>query len=160
RVKVEIEDASDAFDAIALRGDGARATATSAIGGITDVVVFDATWAADEEAVDIVGRSAAIAETRAALQRDGVAARGADDYDDARIRAGVPRIGVDIDDSTIPQEAFLDERAVSFTKGCFVGQELVCRIDTRGHVNRYLRRVHTEGATPPVGAEVVAGDKV
>ena len=47
---------------------------------------------------------------------------------------------VDIDETTIPQEAFLELDAVSFTKGCFLGQELVCRIDSRGHVNRFLRR--------------------
>jgi folate-binding Fe-S cluster repair protein YgfZ len=46
---------------------------------------------------------------------------------------------------------------VSFTKGCFLGQELVCRIDTRGHVNRYLRRLRMGGErTPDRGAEVVA----
>ena len=49
----------------------------------------------------------------------------------------------DVDASTIPQEAVLEVDAVSFTKGCFLGQELVCRIDTRGHVNRFLR------ASPP-----------
>ena len=50
---------------------------------------------------------------------------------------------------------------MSFTKGCFVGQELVCRIDTRGHVNRYLRRVHGDSdASLPVGAELVIDDRV
>jgi len=77
-------------------------------------------------------------------------------FDAFRIEAGVPRLGVDVDDSTIPQEAFLDRDAVSFTKGCFVGQELVCRIDTRGHVNRYLRGVRIDDPTPPPpGARVV-----
>jgi len=80
----------------------------------------------------------------------------------ARIGAGVPRLGVDLDDSVIPQEAFLEVDAVSFTKGCFVGQELVCRIDSRGHVNRFLRHVVPEdpSTTLPVGAEVVVADKV
>jgi folate-binding protein YgfZ len=79
-----------------------------------------------------------------------------------RIAAGIPRLGADLDDSVIPQEAFLDRSAVSFTKGCFVGQELVCRIDTRGHVNRYLRRLvpADPAAVLPVGADVVAGEKV
>jgi folate-binding Fe-S cluster repair protein YgfZ len=49
---------------------------------------------------------------------------------------------------------------VSFTKGCFVGQELVCRIDTRGHVNRQLRGLVLDGADlPVVGAEVFVGEK-
>jgi folate-binding protein YgfZ len=160
KIRVKVDIASVAFDAIALRGEGSRATAAGAVEGLSDVVVFDAAWAAGEDAVDIVGSRDAIDAVRASLHRVGIAVGGADEYEAARIRAGVPRLGVDIDDTTIPQEAFLDERAVSFTKGCFVGQELVCRIDTRGHVNRFLRRVHTEGATPPVGAEVVAGEKV
>ena len=78
-----------------------------------------------------------------------------------RIEQGIPVQPNDLDESTIPQEAFLDEDAVSFTKGCFIGQELVCRIDSRGHVNRFLRRFsNVEGDWPPVGAEVVVGDKV
>lgn len=56
-----------------------------------------------------------------------------------RIEQGEPRLGVDIDESTIVQEAFLVDGAVDFTKGCYLGQELVARIDSRGHVNKYLR---------------------
>jgi tRNA-modifying protein YgfZ len=79
-----------------------------------------------------------------------------------RIAAGVPRLGADLDDSVIPQEAFLERDAVSFTKGCFVGQELVCRIDARGHVNRFLRHVVADApdALLPVGADVVVEGKV
>ena len=80
----------------------------------------------------------------------------------ARIAAGVPRMGADLDDSVIPQEAFLELDAVSFTKGCFIGQELVCRIDSRGHVNRFLRHVVPEdsGVILPVGAQILVGEKV
>ncbi len=78
-----------------------------------------------------------------------------------RIEQGIPVQPVDVDETTIPQEAFLEQDAVSFTKGCFLGQELVCRIDTRGHVNRFLRRfTEIEGDWPVPGAEVVSGDKV
>jgi folate-binding protein YgfZ len=74
-----------------------------------------------------------------------------------RIAAGRPGLGTELDDTVIPQEAFLEHDAVSFTKGCFVGQELVCRIDTRGHVNRYLRHVVPEDAAAVLapGATVV-----
>ena len=80
----------------------------------------------------------------------------------ARIAAGVPRMGADLDDSVIPQEAFLELDAVSFTKGCFIGQELVCRIDSRGHVNRFLRQVipADSDVTLPVGAPITVGEKV
>ena len=56
-----------------------------------------------------------------------------------RIESGRPRLGLDMDESTIPQEAGLNERAVSFTKGCYVGQETVARLYYRGKPNRHLR---------------------
>jgi folate-binding protein YgfZ len=56
-----------------------------------------------------------------------------------RVERGRPRFGVDLDDTVIPQEAGLNERAVSFTKGCYVGQETVARLHYRGRPNRHLR---------------------
>jgi len=56
-----------------------------------------------------------------------------------RIEAGVPRFGLDMDGDTIPQEAGINERAVSFTKGCYVGQETVARLYYKGKPNRHLR---------------------
>ena len=77
--------------------------------------------------------------------------------DAVRVEAGEPLMGVDVDGSTIPQESGLVDDSVSFTKGCFVGQELVARIDSRGHVNRRLVGVVVgENLVPPVGAEVVS----
>ena len=84
-----------------------------------------------------------------------------DAYEAWRIEQAIPVQPADVDDTTIPQEAFLEQDAVSFTKGCFIGQELVCRIDSRGHVNRFLRLVSgIEGDWPPVGAEIVVDGKV
>lgn len=61
-------------------------------------------------------------------------------WDIVRVEAGVPEWGIDIDDTTIPQEANFDELgAISYTKGCYTGQETVARIHFRGHVNRHLR---------------------
>ena len=78
-----------------------------------------------------------------------------------RIESGEPRMGVDIDKKTIPQESGLVPDSVSFTKGCYLGQELVARIDTRGRVNRHLRGVRLHDAViPPVGAEVHFGEVV
>ena len=57
-----------------------------------------------------------------------------------RIERGRPRYGIDLDDSVIPQEAGLNERAVSFTKGCYVGQETVARLYYRGKPNRAAAR--------------------
>ncbi|HSM01886.1 MAG TPA: glycine cleavage T C-terminal barrel domain-containing protein [Acidimicrobiia bacterium] len=75
-----------------------------------------------------------------------------------RIEAGEPVMGIDVDESTIPQETGLVPEAVSFTKGCYLGQELVARIDSRGRVNRHLRGiVLRDTVLPPPGAEVVSG---
>lgn len=77
--------------------------------------------------------------------------------DTVRVEAGEPVMGVDVDESTIPQETGLVPDAVSFTKGCYVGQELVARIDSRGRVNRRLMGIRvSENVVPPVGAEIVA----
>jgi tRNA-modifying protein YgfZ len=82
-----------------------------------------------------------------------------DTYEVVRIEAGVPVMGHELTERTIPAEAGQDviDRAVSFTKGCFTGQELVARIDSRGgHVARHLRGlVVGAGELPPVGAPVV-----
>jgi folate-binding protein YgfZ len=63
----------------------------------------------------------------------------ADELEVLRIRAGTPRFGHEIDDRVLPAEAGLVERAVSFTKGCFPGQEPIARLHYRGHANRGLR---------------------
>ncbi|MEA2703026.1 MAG: tRNA-modifying protein YgfZ [Actinomycetota bacterium] len=71
-------------------------------------------------------------------------------YEVVRIEAGVPVMGRELNESTIPQEAGIVDRSVSFTKGCYTGQELVARIDSRGgNVPRRLRGVVLTGDTPP-----------
>lgn len=76
-----------------------------------------------------------------------------------RVEHGRPRYGVDLDDSVIPQEAGLNERAVSFTKGCYVGQETVARLYYRGKPNRHLRGLQLSEPTAP-GAELRLGERV
>ena len=74
-----------------------------------------------------------------------------------RVEAGEPIMGADLSESTIPQESGLVDATVSFTKGCYLGQELVARIDSRGHVNRRLVGVVVgENILPPEGASLVA----
>ena len=64
-----------------------------------------------------------------------------------------------MDERTIPQETGLEEVAVSFTKGCYLGQELVARIDSRGHVNRLLRILEFYGEPPAPGSPVIGADR-
>ena len=76
-------------------------------------------------------------------------------WDIARVEAGRPEFGVDMDDTTIPQEANLDALdAVSYTKGCYTGQEVVARVHFRGHVNRTLRGLKLTGALPSANASL------
>jgi folate-binding protein YgfZ len=81
-----------------------------------------------------------------------------------RIRSGVPAMGAELTEHTIPAEVgqwFIDA-SVSFTKGCYTGQELVARVDSRGsNTPRHLRVLNVDDeVTVPVGAEVVSGDAV
>ena len=72
----------------------------------------------------------------------------ADELERARIEAGVPAWGKELDDSILPAEAGLDETHISFTKGCYPGQEPIARLRHRGHANRRLRVLEVEAASP------------
>ncbi len=77
----------------------------------------------------------------------------------ARIESGRPRLGYDMDAETMPQEAGINERAVSFSKGCYVGQETVARLHYRGKPNRHLRGLRL---SQPVerGTDILLGERV
>ena len=152
RVKVEIAVADEPWGMVAVRGDSVAAPTALA----PKCQVLPVAWPTGN-GLDVIGPRADLAALE--IASDGL---DADAYDRSRIEAGVPRLGVDLDDSTIPQEAWLDRDAVSFTKGCYLGQELVARIDSRGHVNRVLRWVRPSDATTSLArdAEVEVDGKV
>lgn len=152
RVKVDIDDRSAEFGALTLRGPHSDAVAIDAP---ESSHVFRIDWPT-LPGRELIGPGAALDSAAiGGVVRPAVAAADEPALDVVRIEARVPRQPDDIDERTIAQEAFLDETAVSFTKGCFVGQELVCRIDTRGHINRTLRRVRGK-APMTVGSDVTA----
>jgi tRNA-modifying protein YgfZ len=157
RVKVDIEDRSANVAAIALRGPDAIEIQAKAFHATELIASIQNDWAA-APGFEFVGEPAAIDALAAKFADAGAVPIDRADYEMRRVEAGVPRQGYDIDESTIAQEAFLERDAVSFTKGCFLGQELVCRIDTRGHVNRLLRRLRSD-APIERGASVVVDDK-
>lgn len=102
------------------------------------------------------------AEDTEALER-ALKDRGAQPISEAvaecvRVEDGRPRYGLDLDDTVIPQEAGLNERAVSFTKGCYVGQETVARLHYRGKPNRQLRGLRLD-APVPSGAQITWGER-
>ncbi len=89
--------------------------------------------------VDLLCDAADTDALLSALEDAGAPAVAAPAVESLRVEHGRPRYGIDLDDSVIPQEAGLNERAVSFTKGCYVGQETVARLFYRGKPNRQLR---------------------
>lgn len=99
---------------------------------------------------------AAVPSVLQALQSVGARVCGQESVEMARIEAGHPFYGRDIHDRTLPQEVARDALAISFVKGCYIGQETVARIDALGHVNKTLVGVKFDGEqTPAAGAELL-----
>ncbi len=97
----------------------------------------------------IAAEHAALLDVWNALCNAGAVPIGAATVDTVRIEAGSPVYGVDIHERSLPQEVARDDRAISFTKGCYIGQETVARIDARGHVNKFLVGVQFKGREVP-----------
>lgn len=109
--------------------------------------------------LDLLCDSADTEALRTAVAQSGAVPVPEDAVEVLRVERGRPRYGVDLDDTVIPQEAGLNERAVSFTKGCYVGQETVARLHYRGKPNRHLRGLRLTGPVDR-GAEIRFGDRV
>jgi folate-binding protein YgfZ len=134
---------------------GARADEVAAVDGLADA---EHSHVADEIAgtpvrairtdsgIDLLCEAADTETLCAALQEAGALPVSEAVAECVRIERGRPRYGVDLDDSVIPQEADLNDRAVSFTKGCYVGQETVARLYYRGKPNRHLRGLRLTAA--------------
>ena len=93
-----------------------------------------------------------------ALGKRGIAPVTEDAIEIVRVESGRPRFGREMTQETIPQEAGINERAVSFTKGCYIGQETVARLHYKGKPNRHLRGLRLSGAAEP-GSVVTLGDR-
>jgi len=155
KLRTKAEIAAVDWPVIGVRGPQAAAAvaAAGAVGQTAegDVLgVLDASWPG-WPGVDLVGPGATAPA--------GVAEVASDAWEAARIEAGVPQMGRELTERTIPAEAGVVERTVSFTKGCFTGQELVARIDSRGaKVPRNLRGLRADKPLE-AGAALVADGK-
>jgi folate-binding protein YgfZ len=120
---------------------GARAVNDADEHANTQVTIdgVDALAVRTDLGVDLICDAADSERLTAALIERGAVAVAESAAEVLRVESGRPRFGLDIDETTIPQEAALNERAVSFTKGCYVGQETVARLHWRGKPNRHLR---------------------
>jgi tRNA-modifying protein YgfZ len=159
RVDVTIEPV--AWSCVALRGPAAHDAVGEGAG-----LRLSVSWPG-WNGIDLLGPAPDASSTPSASPMSWVGAAavecGDEVWDAVRIEAGVPLAGREVTEGTIAAEVGLVERTVSFTKGCFTGQELVARLDARGtKVARRLAGVVIAGADPdalpPVGASVAAED--
>jgi folate-binding protein YgfZ len=134
------------------------------------LLVPDATLATDDATVrsigwDLIGRpsselieipSAEVARVRNALDAQGTMPCDIEAFETLRIEAGTPLFGVDFNDTNLPQEIGRNDRAISFTKGCYLGQETVARIDALGHVNQQLAGVRFSGTDVPAAGAALS----
>lgn len=151
--QVEIEDVTDDWGLVLTVGDrafqAARRECPRAIAHLTHSfgVLASYLWVPRRELGALLG----------ALRRAGEPEGAEIELEALRIAQGLPRWGRDMGPKTIPQEAGIEDRAVHFDKGCYLGQEAMAKIHFRGKVNRKLFRLRSAGTLEP-GAEVVSGD--
>lgn len=93
------------------------------------------------------------------LQRTAGPVTARPDFERTRIQHAVPAVPADIGPADLPQEGGLEHDAISFTKGCFLGQEVMARLHNRGQVRRRLHVVRGPGTAPPCGAPLFQGEK-
>jgi tRNA-modifying protein YgfZ len=110
------------------------------------------------EGIDVLCAAEDTAAVAAGLTAAGALAVAEEAAEVVRVERGRPRYGIDLDETTIPQEAGLNDRAVSFTKGCYVGQETVARLFYKGRPTRHLRGLRLDAALEP-GTELLLGER-
>jgi folate-binding protein YgfZ len=103
--------------------------------------------------VDVICATADAGSVEDAMIREGAVAVSEDAAEILRVESGRPRFGAEMGEETIPAEAGINERAVSFTKGCYIGQETVSRLHYKGKPNRHLRGLRLEA--PAEGGEAI-----
>ena len=148
--RVEIEDVSAGMGLLLVAGE-AWADAGASVSG----AVVHPTTSLGVPAAYLWVPASEVAPAAAALEAAGAGAATEDELEAIRIAHGVARWGYEMDLKTIPQEAGIEDRAIHFDKGCYVGQEAMAKINFRGKVNRRLALVEAEGGLER-GAEVVA----
>jgi len=108
--------------------------------------------------IDMIAKAADGERLREALLDAGAAAVGPEAAEILRIEAGTPRFGAEMGPETMPAEAGIVERAISFTKGCYIGQEPVARLHYKGRPNRHLRGLELSAPAAP-GTSLRLGEK-
>jgi len=124
----------------------------------TFVAAVECLAAGTRDGIDLIAPAAEAARLREALLAAGAVAVTPEAVEIVRIEAGVPRYGAEMGSETMPAEAGIVEQAVSFTKGCYIGQETVARLHYKGKPNRHLRGLRLSAPAEP-GATLRLGEK-
>jgi len=124
----------------------------------TSVSGVECVAAGTAEGIDLICAAEQAERLRAALLEAGTVAVSPAAAEILRIEAGVPRFGAEMSAETMPAEAAIVERAISFTKGCYIGQEPVARLHYKGRPNRHLRGLRLS-APVEAGAALRLGEK-
>jgi len=124
----------------------------ASISGVTCLAVGTAAG------VDLIAKSSDAAALRDALASAGAVEVAPEAAEVVRIEAGTPRFGAEMSAETMPAEAGIVERAISFTKGCYIGQEPVARLHYKGRPNRHLRGLELSALAAP-GTSLRLGEK-
>ncbi|WCB93228.1 Aminomethyltransferase [Baekduia alba] len=149
----------DEHDVVALPATGAVATtAPLAPLGATDPAPIAGVVVRTDAGLDVLAPAGDVAAVRAALLAAGAVEASEAAAEIVRVESGRPRYGVDLDETVMPEEAGIVDRAVSFKKGCYVGQETVARLHWKGKPNRHLRGLRLSAPVAP-GTPILAGDR-
>jgi tRNA-modifying protein YgfZ len=124
----------------------------ASVGGVACLAV------GTRDGLDLIAATAEAEALREALLAGGAVEVGPGAAEILRIESGTPRFGAEISEATMPAEAGIVERAVDFTKGCYIGQEPVARLHYKGRPNRHLRGLRLSGPLEP-GAPLRLGEK-
>ena len=151
---VQIEDVTDDMGLLLVAGKGAKA-ATADLG---PSVVVHPTEELGVEAAYVWVPKGHLAGVTATIGDKGAMPATEEQLEEIRIRNGIPRWAREMDDKTFPQEVAIDERAVHYDKGCYVGQEAMAKIHLRGKVNRRLRTLEADDGLQP-GTELFDGEE-
>jgi tRNA-modifying protein YgfZ len=119
---------------------------------------IDALAAGTSEGIDLIASAGDAERLRIALLDTGANEVGSEAVEILRVESGIPRFGAEMGSQTMPAEAGIVEVAVSFTKGCYIGQETVARLHYKGRPNRLLRGLMLEAPAEP-GAPLLLGEK-
>jgi folate-binding protein YgfZ len=161
--EVDIEDVSDELAILSLIGPrSVEIAGTAALpehaSEETSVVGVECLAVGTAPGIDLIADSADAGRLRDALADAGAVEVGSEAAEIVRIEAGIPRFGAEMSIETMPAEAGVVERAVSFDKGCYIGQEPVARLHYKGRPNRHLRGLELSAPVAP-GESLRLGEK-